>query len=191
MYHIKDDQRAIRSSEMLYDGLAKLMRQQPFHTITVTDLVKVAQVGRTTFYRNFDEIEDILRLRCDQVFDGLLTYLIEYTQKHRQDARTILVRPLLHYFDTHSEIIELLMLAKRLDMIHASFHRILQPFKMQLAKRLAVDETILEYGLVIRTGIATNILLHWIATGKKQSPDELAENLGVMIAHMITLEQLL
>ena len=36
MYHIKDDQRSIRSAEMLYEGLAKLMREQPFLSITVT-----------------------------------------------------------------------------------------------------------------------------------------------------------
>ena len=66
MYHIKNDQRAIRSSQMMYVGLARLMREKPFNAITVTDLVATAQVGRTTFYRNFDEIEDILRMRCDQ-----------------------------------------------------------------------------------------------------------------------------
>ena len=74
MYHIKNDQRAIRSSQLLYEALANLMREKSFDTITVTDLVETAQVGRTTFYRNFDSIEDILHMRCDQVFDEMIDY---------------------------------------------------------------------------------------------------------------------
>ena len=37
----------------------------------------------------------------------------------------------------------------------------------------------------------TNILIHWIETGKRQAPDELADTLGAMISKMVTLDQLL
>jgi hypothetical protein len=48
-----------------------------------------------------------------------------------------------------------------------------------------------DYGIAIRTGVMTNILIHWIETGKKQAPDELADALGSMISEMVTLDQLL
>jgi AcrR family transcriptional regulator len=86
MYHIKNDQRAIRSTQMLYDGLARLIREKPFNTITVTDPVESAQVGRTTFYRNFDEIEDILRMSCDQTIDELITYVMGYPQQNPNET---------------------------------------------------------------------------------------------------------
>lgn len=191
MYHIKNDQRSIRSGEMLYDGLAKLMRERRFDSIKVKDLVEAAQVGRTTFYRNFDEIEDVLRLRCDQVFDGLIKYLISYTEQHGNESRAALLKPLLRYFYLHSDIIELLMLAKRLDIVQSSFRRALEPFTILSAEHFAVDEEYLDYGMTIRIGVATNILIHWIETGKKQSPDELAAKLGAMINNPVTLQQLL
>lgn len=190
MYHIKDDQRAIRSSEMLYEGLAKLMQERDFHSIKVKDLVEVAHVGRTTFYRNFDAIEDVLRLRCDQVFEGLFDYFIDYLQKHQQES-AILLRPLLRYFYLHSDIIELLMQANRIDMAQAAFLRGLTPFKAQFMALHDVDADTIDYAIVVRIGIVTNILTHWIATGKKQAPDDLADQLGAMITKMVTFDQLL
>ncbi len=191
MYHIKNDQRSIRSSEMLYEGLAKLMRKMPFDSIKVKDLVEAAQVGRTTFYRHFDEIEDVLRLRCDQVFDGLIKYLIEYTETYGNESRAALLKPLLRYFYIHSDIIELLMLAKRLDIVQSSFRRVLEPFGIEIAARFDLDKDYVDYGQTIRIAVATNILVHWIETGKKQAPDELADKLGAVTEDPVTLEQLL
>jgi len=191
MYHIKNDQRSIRSSEMLYDGLTKLMQEKPLHTIKVKDLVEASHVGRTTFYRNFDEIEDILRLRCDQVFDGLVVYLIEYIQQHGWESSAPLLKPLLRYFYLHSEIIELLMNANRLDIVQSTFHRVLEPFKLQTIERFGLEEDYQDYIMTIRIGVATNILFHWIETGKKQAPDELADKLSEVITNMATINQML
>jgi len=191
MYHIKDDQRSIRSAEMIYAGLAKLMGEKPFDSISVTELVEAAQVGRATFYRNFDHIEDILRLRCDQVFDGLVTYLIEYRLTFDIESRPPLLKPLLRYFEHRSEIIELLMHANRLDMVTAAFHRVFAPFRARSAAWLDIDEEYLDYSLTIRIGVVTTILVHWIETGKKQPPDELADKLGDMIGKMMRRNQLL
>ena len=176
---------------MLYDGLAKLMYEKSFHSITVTDLVETAQVGRATFYRNFDEIGDILHLRSDQVFEELIAYFVSYVQENGIESRTTLLKPLLRYFYLHSEVIELLMKAKRLDIVHSSFRRALEPFKAIAALRYDVDETDFEYVQAIRIGLAINILIHWIETGKKEAPDVLADRLGALLEEIGQLEQLL
>jgi len=48
-----------------------------------------------------------------------------------------------------------------------------------------------DYGIAIRIGVMTNILIHWIATGNRQAPDMLADTLGNMINQMAMLDQLL
>jgi len=190
MYHIKNDQRSIRSGQLLYEALATLMQEKPFHSITVTDLVKTAQVGRTTYYRNFDEMEDILWLRCDQTFDAFLAYVKTYMQQQPTESRTALLKPLLRFFYQNSEIIELLIRANRLDIIQGSFWARLQPFREQIAVLHGVAEIYADYSLAIRIGVMTNILVHWTKTGKQQAPDQLAETLEVMMNQMITLEQM-
>ncbi len=192
MYHIKEDQRSIRSAEMLYDGLVRLMGEMPFNTIKVKDLVEASHVGRTTFYRNFDSIEDVLRLWSDQVFDEMLQQLIAFVQTHGNTPCVMLLTPVLHYFYSNSEIIELLIQADRLDIAMASFRRVVVPFKSRIETYYGeIDDVYVEFGITIRIGIVMNILVRWIETGKQQPPDELADIINKMIHDMVTLDQLL
>lgn len=191
MYHIKDDQRSIRSYEMLYDGLAKLMQEMPFDTIKVKDLVEASHVGRTTFYRNFDDIEDILRLRCDQTFEDMIHYIIAYIHENGNESRVLLLKPVLRYFYLHSEIIELLIQANRLDIVMMSFHRAVAPYKARALTYLGIAPVYVDYHITIRIGMITNILVQWIETGKREPPDELADMMNAMIKDMVTLDQLL
>jgi len=191
MYHIKNDQRAIRSSQLLYDALTSLMREKPYDTIKVTDLVATAQVGRTTFYRNFDTIEDVLRMRCDQVFNGLMDYIKSYLQQHPREVNAMQLKPTLRYFYLHSDIIELLMLAKRIDIIHDAFLSCMEPFRAQITAHQGVSEEYVDYAIAIRAGVTVNILIHWIETDKQKAPDELANTLKGMFSNPMTLGQLM
>jgi AcrR family transcriptional regulator len=191
MYHIKDDERAIHSAELLYDGLVKLMQEMPFDDIKVTDLVVTAHVGRTTFYRHFDAIEDILRWRSDQTYADMIQYVIAYVQKHGNPAGMMLLKPVLEYFYLHSEIIELLIQAKRVDIAMASLNRAVMPYIAPALTSLANDEAHLDYDMTIRIGMITNILVKWIATRKQPPPDELADTLSRRIKNMVTLDQLI
>lgn len=191
MYHIKDDQRSIRSGEMIYRGLVTLMGEKDFATITVSDLVDAAKVGRTTFYRNFDEIEDVLRMRCDQVVEGLLGYLQTYRPKHIDESPTTILKPVLRYFYLHSELVELLMKAKRIYIFEEAMLNRFEPFKSMFGAFYGVEEDYVDYVMAVRIGGVTNILIHWIETGKKQAPDELADKLGAIFSNMVALEQLL
>lgn len=191
MYHIKDDQRSIRSGEMIYEGLVALMGEKDFATITVSDLVDAAKVGRTTFYRNFDEIEDVLRMRSDQVIEGFLGYLQTYRQQHIDESPTTILKPVLRYFYLHSELVELLMKAKRIYIFEEAMLNRFEPFKSIVGAFYGVEENYVDYVMAVRIGGVTNILIHWIETGKKQSPDELADKLGAIFGNMVALEQLL
>ncbi len=176
---------------MLYDALAGLMREKPFNQISVTDLVETAKVGRTTFYRNFEEIEDILRMQSDQTFDELINYIQAYGQEVRVETPMVLLKPMLRFFYLHSDIIELLMKAKRMDIMQASIRERLEPIKALIVSRLGVTEELVDYAIAIRTGVMLNILVQWIETGKQQAPDDLANALGGMLKQMVTLDQFL
>lgn len=191
MYHIKEDQRSIRSGEMIFDGLAALMQEKDFAAITVTDVVHAAGVGRTTFYRNFDEIEDVLRMRCDQVVEGVVSYLQTYRQQHPEESRNALLKPLLRYFYLHSELIELLIKAKRIHMFEEAILSHFEPFKGVFSAYYGMEADYAHYVMVMRIGGITNVLIHWIATGKKHAPDELADKLSALTTHMVALEELL
>ena len=70
MYHIKNDKRAQASSELICAGLLACMKEKPFARITITDVQHASTVSRSTFYRNFDCLEDVLALLCDRGFQA-------------------------------------------------------------------------------------------------------------------------
>ena len=193
MYHIKNDQRAIRTSQMLYDALVVLMGQKKFEKIKVSDLIKEAGVGRATFYRHFDTIEDILRMRSDQTIDSLLTYLISYRQRHNIKDRWELLKPFLRYFYLDSTIVELLIQAERVHILQTSFYKRIEPIKQQLIKigLLDVAPEYIDYGVAIRVAVPISILTQWVKSGKQQAPDELANELNRLAKKMITVDDVL
>ena len=178
MYHIKNDKRSIHSSKILYDSLAKLMREKDFNAIKVKDLVETAHVGRVTFYRHFDKIKDILQMKCDQVFEDLERYLKDYRQKYVNESQLTLLKPILRFFYLESELIELLILANLTGMLRKSFQKISEQYKPKLSSFFGLEKDYLDYLVTMRIGGITSVLLQWIATGKKQAPDELADKLG-------------
>ena len=68
MYHISKDKRALQSSELIYNGLLECIKKKPFDQISVSDLQKASGVARSTFYRAFDNISDVLYWKCDTCF---------------------------------------------------------------------------------------------------------------------------
>lgn len=50
----------------------ELMREKGYGKITVQDIIKRAQIGRTTFYAHFTSKEDVLKGSIDRLRDGLL-----------------------------------------------------------------------------------------------------------------------
>ena len=72
MYHIKNDKRCLRSAALIADALERLLDQKIFADISVSDLQRESGVGRSTFYRLFDNIDDVVTYLVDEKFkDGL------------------------------------------------------------------------------------------------------------------------
>lgn len=69
MYHIKEDKRAQASVELICGGLKRCLKEKSFESVTISDIQRVSGVSRSTFYRNFDRMEDVLALMCDRVFE--------------------------------------------------------------------------------------------------------------------------
>ena len=71
MIHIQQDPRAVRSAGLIADGLTACLARMPFGEVTVTAVCRAAGVGRSTFYRLFDNTADVLDYRCGQVFTAM------------------------------------------------------------------------------------------------------------------------
>ena len=189
MYHIKDDKRSIQSGEMIYQALSRLMREIIFENISVTTLVKEAQVSRATFYRNFDTKTDVLRLKSDRTFQNLVEYLITYYNKNKVERSSAFVMPFLMFFDDNTLIVEQLIDANRTDILFDSLKNVFERFKSSYEKAAKSPRETWDYFVAIRTGVTINILIQWVKSGKKISASELGTLLAQELKSSFTVDQ--
>ncbi|MEJ2041653.1 MAG: TetR/AcrR family transcriptional regulator [Reinekea sp.] len=68
LYRNSSDKRVQRSGRLLFEALCKLLERKNFSEIGIREITDAAGIGRATFYRNFDYVDDILKLKVDQLF---------------------------------------------------------------------------------------------------------------------------
>lgn len=169
MYHISKDKRAVQSADLIYKGLLQCLDHKPFEQITVTDVQKATGVARTTIYRCFDNLSDILYWRCDLAFREAL-HSARPTGKPNEWE---LMRGYFAYWTEHSDILKLLMDIGRQDIIytcHLKNAALLEQFYGTLP---GLDEVDRRYYMAIRTGVTVSILKAWLDSGCKETAQEL------------------
>jgi AcrR family transcriptional regulator len=67
----KHDRRSQRTRHLLSTALVELIREKDYNTITVSDIIDRANVGRSTFYAHFRDKDDLFVGELDRVIDLL------------------------------------------------------------------------------------------------------------------------
>ncbi len=160
MYHIKHDKRAMTSAKFICDGVAQCLKEKSFDDITISDIQRVSGVSRSTFYRNFDRIEDVLALMCDDVFSE--AFASDYPNLSEAVFRT---------WYNHADIIETIVNINRGDMLYASLRRCADSLQGSLSG--IIDSARLDYFISIISSAMMGIMVTWVEHGKRESEDEL------------------
>lgn len=168
MYHITGDKRAVKSAELIYDALLRCLDTKSFDQITISDIQRTSSVARTTFYRCFDNISDVLYWRCNQCFNEALNIITGDVPDEKS-----LIRHYFTYWTSHSDILSLLVKINRQDIIYASHLNTAKDLERKFGKLLGLDSVNARYFISIRTGITMGVLKAWIDGGQKETCDEL------------------
>lgn len=177
MYHLTSNKKTHQSAELIYQALCRLIRTKTLNSISIKDLVEEAGIGRATFYRLFDSLEDVLHYKCDAAFEDLLHYIQQYRESEHLAGPTnsfSLLKPLLRFWYLDSFIIELIIKVNRLDILLTNVENIFLLMFNQLDPHTS-NNFQEEYFISIRSGILFNILVTWIKNKKDIPPDILAD----------------
>ncbi len=169
MYHISHDKRAAQSAELIYSGLLQCLEKKSFDQITVTDVQKASGVARTTIYRCFDNLSDILYWRCDLCFQEALN-AVEPTNAPNESE---LMQGYFAYWTEHSDILKLLIDINRQDIIYACHMKNAKALEQSYGTLPGMNETNARYFMAIRTGVTISVLKAWLDGGRKESSNEL------------------
>lgn len=175
MYHISKDKRCVASAEQMYKGLEKVMTKKAFDDISISDIQKYSYVARTTFYRSFDSISDILYWKCDICFKEVLHSFAPQGFMNETD----LLRHYLDYWMKHSKILEQLMSINRIDIIYSCHMKNAEELAKEYGEIPNMNEVSSRYFMAVRTGLTISVLTAWLKGGKKETPDQIESLLKV------------
>lgn len=71
------NKKAQLSKDLILEAFLKLMQEEAFQEITISQITQEAEVSRPTFYRNFNDKEDVLKMKTTKIID-------EYIEKHNE-----------------------------------------------------------------------------------------------------------
>ena len=168
MFHVKQEKRALASANLIYEGLCQCMERKEFAQISIQDVQTASTVSRSTFYRHFDSLTDVLYWRCNQLFQQMFSDF----QLSTADDPYHFTHHLLQYWTTHTQILEQLLQIQRADLFYRC-HMDNLPLFQQTATPSTLPAQYQDYFMALRTGILLGVLTTWLKNGKQESVEEL------------------
>jgi len=159
---------ALQSQNWIFSSLIKLLCSVSYDDITVSMICKNAGIDRRTFYRYFNNKQDVLHSYMDKIFKEYLERMV-----HLQSINIIEYIQL--FFDFWSnEYREFLCILQRNKLLYMAF----TDNERYLTEINSFLDTILErnsnrYETSYRAGGLINVLSSWIANGFIESSDDM------------------
>ena len=101
------DRRVQRTRTALYDGLVQLIRIKPYGAISVDDILRQADVGRSTFYAHFRSKDELLDRSLERLKHLLLATMAERSGATKPSfwlCSDMLFAHLAEYRDIHAAL---------------------------------------------------------------------------------------
>lgn len=161
---------------MIYQGLVKLIRNKPFDQISILELTNASGVGRTTFYRNFDHLDDVLRMKCAETLTAFFNHLLQYAKTQALKGSIPFTQPFFEFWYADASLIEVLIQANRMDIFKQTFLDLAKTFDVKFPSY--PDPELDPYLQEIKFALSITLLTQWVQQGKNIHPRRLVEALN-------------
>ncbi|MDX2032349.1 MAG: TetR/AcrR family transcriptional regulator [Blastocatellia bacterium] len=170
----KMDRRVQRTRDALGDALVALIREKPFDTITVQDVLDRANVGRSTFYQHFRDKEDLFISDADEFFEATAMQL---SRSQDPSDRVALVREFFAHVGEMREFVAALVSSGRfrdvIELAQGHFARGIERRLAELARSRRVPAERRAAMAHAHAGAMLSLLQWWIDRGMRETPEQM------------------
>lgn len=180
----KADRRIKRTRKLLKDSLIDLLTKKDFVDISITEIVHVSDLNRSTFYAHFQDKEDLLTCLITDLIDGLIKSIAEpsifseITNKERQPCQQAAVQ-LFTYVADHAVYFKTMLNEQRVPQFTHQLSNQLHDFYMSEMDKHS-NSIVMDKGFFAcyLTSVVIGFIYHWlIHTNMKYTPHYIAEEL--------------
>lgn len=171
---------AIRSKKMICDALADLILEKPIEKITVTDVVKRADINRGTFYAHYTDIQDVM----DSIFKEAFATISDTIEQQVASGNNppgppILLHKIQEFFEENKSLYERILASSYaisfLDQGRALFIDTMLKYEGHYNSSSADDY---EFLLRFCSGAIMNIYRDYFSNKLDMTFDELTEKVA-------------
>lgn len=177
MYHIAKDKREQKSAEKLAAAAERIILDRDPQKLTVSLLSKEADVSRTTFYRLFDDPEDVLAYAADTRFHGILQGYVELIARARQ--HDLSVPDPFHWYEEgvqkNESVIEAVIRSGRGSLLKEAHKKALREFAPVLFPDLEPGSEEFLFFTEMRASLFLGAMTAWVESGKRMSLDDMRQ----------------
>ena len=168
----RNDRRSQRTRQALSEALVQLIQEKDYSSITVSDIIERANVGRSTFYAHYNDKDDLLRDQMDRV--------IEFLSQASPQPQEFPYFPSLGFFQhvggDHYELYKALVWSPGMDLIIKHLQKSLsQRVELGLQNSDRDFEVPLPILANFVTGSFLNLMKWWLENKRIYSPEQLDE----------------
>lgn len=174
MFHIKNDKRARKSAELVVNAFDECLKSHDFENMTITELCNASTISRATFYRLFDDLEDVAAYKCE-------LFAEEFSEAFKQCSIEEMQAAFFSEWMKNVELLKLIVRLRRTDIIYNCHRSHLDQVKEKM-ELLGIEDEITDYHLAMLTYILVGALTVWCDHDCRETPEELVASTKKSIA---------
>lgn len=172
---------AIRSKTMIKDALLSLMIEKPFDKISITDIVKKADINRGTFYAHYSNTADVLKSISYSVVEDLAATFSTYNSFNAINNPEVFLTAITSYLIKNPVYyIKLLKVDKIYDVLNEARYTSIRKIMSKMPVEIKRDdeknkiEVALDFAITGMIGIYSDILLEKVPIKLENSVEYLS-----------------
>ena len=183
-----------RSKNMIKKAFAKLLHEKDLSKITVTDIIKEAEISRGTFYAHYPDVYGLLEQIENEEMTKLMNFIYELGFESISDNPTKLIKEVVNYINNDLEYYKLLFLSKSAD-------RFLIRIKNFMTDQILSNEVIALYHasstgeasiyISFFTAAVASVFIDWLKGNIDVTIDELTDTLSRIITNALISDKTL
>ena len=176
------DRRIKKTLNAIYVAFAETLKEKDYDEVTVEDILKRANVSRSTFYAHFKTKSDVLDSVSRNIFHHVFSHALEQEESHDFSQASILdykhlfVHVLYHLRDESELIQSILSRSCKTEFLN-TLREYMSPLIQRclkegfFARKNAPEELQLRH---IEESFLSSVA-YWFGSGCKESPEEMIE----------------